>query len=718
MKTHFGPFVFDPSNQLLWRGGQEVPLPPRVVGVLGLLVARPGEVVSRQELIDAVWKDAFVSDTSLAEAISFLRQALGDDPQQPSYIQTVHRRGYRFLHPVNGGGVATAPDAAPRAARDPWAQLLPWAIAALLAAMTVTAVWRVAHPDAPVVLPVARFDVALPSGAALDSTAPAIAFSPSGARLAFSACDAGGRCQLFVRALDQLDAQPLAGTEGAAAPFFSPDESSIAFFADGKLKTIAIGGGAATTIADAPHAFGGAWLDDGSIVFASALAGGLQRVAAAGGAVRIAARIDPVAGELRHEAPESVPGTRAVLATAVLAPSLPLRARVVALSLDTGQRTVVADRASSPRFVAPNMLAFVRDGDLMAAAFDPSQLKLVGQPVVVAARVGETPSEYAVARVGAFAAAVAQDEAAPALAWAAKGAPIEPLPRALQNLAAPQPSRDGRRIAAVKSADEPGELWWADVERGTLSRLTFEGEHREPRWTSGGDAIVFASRVGGVFNLFTRGLDDSTAPRRLTTAPRHQLTGAVSEQGVVFFTDFDPTSGADLWSVPLAGGAPQAIVRTPFDEMAPALSPGGRWLAYQSNESNRWEVYVRLLSGAGAAVPISAGGGTSPVWSSDGATLYYAGRSAVMAASLAECATVVPGPGASRTDPACRDVAPSPPAEILRGAWIPRGASLDGRLLVEHARGRLTAADRIRVTLQWTRELQRLVPPAVVSSPK
>src|SRR5207247_10263921 len=97
VKTHFGPFVFDPSNQLLWRGSQEVPLPPRVVGVLGLLVARPGEVVSRQELIDSVWKDAFVSDTSLAEAISFLRQALGDDPQQPSYIQTVHRPGYRLL---------------------------------------------------------------------------------------------------------------------------------------------------------------------------------------------------------------------------------------------------------------------------------------------------------------------------------------------------------------------------------------------------------------------------------------------------------------------------------------------------------------------------------------------------------------------------------------------------------------------------------------------
>ena len=190
MKTHFGPFVFDPSNQLLWRAGQEVPLPPRVVGVLGLLVARPGEVVSRQELIDAVWKDAFVSDTSLAEAISFLRQALGDDPQQPSYIQTVHRRGYRFLHAVNGGVAADATTMAARAARDPWAQISPWAIAALLAAMAATAVWRVAHPDAPVAPPIARFDVALPAGWTLDAAAPAIAFSPSGARLAASACDA------------------------------------------------------------------------------------------------------------------------------------------------------------------------------------------------------------------------------------------------------------------------------------------------------------------------------------------------------------------------------------------------------------------------------------------------------------------------------------------------------------------------------------------------
>src|SRR5205814_1424093 len=331
------------------------------------------------------------------------------------------------------------------------------------------AVWRVAHPDAPLAPPIARFDVLLPGGATLDGSAPAIAFSPSGARLAAAACDAAGRCQLLVPALDRLEMHPPAATGGA--------------------------------------------------------------------------------------------------------PALPPRTRTVALSLDTGQRTIVVDRGASPRFVAPNTITFVRDGDLMAAAFDPSQLKIVGQPVVVAPRVGDAPSEYAVSRAGALATAVGQDEApAFALAWAARNEAVEPLPRALQNLAAPQPSLDGRRIAAVKSADEPAELWWADVERGTLSRVTFDGEHRDPRWAPGGDAIVFASRAGGVFNLFTRGLDDRSAPRRLTTSPHHQAPGGVSRDGLIVFVDFDPASGADLWSVPLAGGAPQPILRTPFDEEAPAIA--------------------------------------------------------------------------------------------------------------------------------------------------
>src|SRR5829696_3751277 len=173
MPTGFGPFAFDRQSRLLWRDGAEIALPPRVLGVLEVLIDRPGQVVARQDLLDGVWKDAFVTDTSLAEAVSFLRQALGDDPQAPRYIQTVHRRGYRFLAPVtpdrgltpDDAGRGRTPDDATRG-RTPdrhfavasqlralpatpeggkpsigW-QLLPWSVAVLSAALAAAAVWR------------------------------------------------------------------------------------------------------------------------------------------------------------------------------------------------------------------------------------------------------------------------------------------------------------------------------------------------------------------------------------------------------------------------------------------------------------------------------------------------------------------------------------------------------------------------------------------------
>jgi Tol biopolymer transport system component len=260
-------------------------------------------------------------------------------------------------------------------------------------------------------------------------------------------------------------------------------------------------------------------------------------------------------------------------------------------------------------------------------------------------------------------------------------------------------SADGRRIVAARPDGDRADLWWADVDRGTLGRLTFDGQQRDPRWDADGHGIAFAARARGTFNLFARSIDDNAAPRRITDHAHHQAAASVARDGRVLFTDFDPATGADIWSVGIAGGAAVPIVRTPFDEAAPALSPDGRRLAYQGNESNRWEVYVRPYPGGGAAVPISAGGGTSPVWSRDGRTLYYAGRDGVIAVSL------------------IADV-PATAVAIARGPWIPRGTAPDGRLLLERDRTRRTGVDRVGITLQWTRELQRVVQSAIVSSPK
>lgn len=267
----FGPFTFDSNSRLLKRDGIELPLPPRVLGVLEALLHRAGDVVPRQELIDSVWKDAFVTDTSLAEAVSVLRQTLGDDPQSPSYIQTLHRRGYRFVAPVaetappekvagtfsekvpatyfhptalntrgGGPGVEAGPS---RVEPSIAGQILPWSIATICFILAAVAVREAVKDREAAAAPVTRLTVAPAPGTRFDTRAPALALSPDASRAVWSGCDNSG-CRLFVRDSDRLDATTIAGTDDAAAPFFSPDGRWLGFFADGHLKKVALTGGA------------------------------------------------------------------------------------------------------------------------------------------------------------------------------------------------------------------------------------------------------------------------------------------------------------------------------------------------------------------------------------------------------------------------------------------------------------------------------------------
>jgi len=708
VKTSFGPFVFDRTRQLLVRDGQEVPLPPRVLGVLDVLVGRAGQIVSKQELIETVWKDAFVSDTSLSEAISFLRQALGDDPQQPRYIQTVHRRGYRFL--------ATSPEAIDVAPMSPtgtstndvWMSALPWAVAVVLFAVAVSALWRLSQPNDPVALPEARFDVEWPAGTMLDASGPAIATSADGSRIAFTACAPDG-CRIYARALGDTETRTVAGTLGGGQPFLSPDGTQLGFFAEGQLRKVAVSGGAPITIADVRQPRGAVWLDDGSIVVsasASGALGGLLRVTADGGSPRVAADVDTHAGEVALAWPDALPGGRVLIASAMTSPDDPSSSRIVAVSSMTGVRSTLIDHATFARFVPPSTLVFVQDGTLMGAAFDASQLKIAGQPVALGVRVGARAPQFAVSRVGTMIAVSHVPVDADALSWRLRDGGIERLLAPRTALTSVSLARDGRRLAGLTGEEPRADLWSADVERGTLSRLTFDGEHRSPVWSADGRTIVFASRVDGVFNLYARTLDSSDA-RRLATASRHQLPSSVSPDGRVAFTEYDPSTGEHVMTIPIGGGNSSPLVRSSFDDASAAFSPDGGWVVYQSNETTRWEVYARSSRHNGAAVPISAGGGVSPVWSADGRRILYAGPRGVMSVAVTACG--------SSDD--C-DLAPSRPAEIVRGRWLPKGEAPDGRLLLEAGPDRDVPSGPIRVTLQWPRELQRLVPRPVVSTPK
>jgi DNA-binding winged helix-turn-helix (wHTH) protein len=417
----FGPFTFDAANGLLRRAGSEVPLPPRVLGVLAYLLARPGQVVARQDLIDAIWKDAFVTDTSLAEAVSSLRQALGDDPQQPVYIQTLHRRGYRFVAPLSAAPQAAprAVDALPPAARAAetlpvvpsiGASLLPWSLAAILAALAAAAIWRLEYADPRPEPPAARFVVDLPAGSRLDGNDQSLAIAADGSRLAWSAClPEQARCGIWTRALDDLDAAFVDGTEGGRTPFLAPDTRRIGFFAGGKLLTISLAGGTPIAIADAAEAGGASWGRDGRIVFAGTPSAGLAIVGENGGRVEPLTEIDAAAGEAAHRLPYHLPESDAIVFTITTTGG----ASHAAVVDGGGARRTLLDDARAARVAAPGLLLFTRGTELVGVSWDDRLRAIAGAPAPLAADVGE----FALSASGTLAVA-RQNRMLVALQWA------------------------------------------------------------------------------------------------------------------------------------------------------------------------------------------------------------------------------------------------------------------------------------------------------------
>ena len=712
-RLRFGPFVFDPASGVLEREGVELPLPPRVLTVLEVLLRRAGDVVSRQELIDKAWKDAFVTDTSLAEAVSVLRQALGDDPQNPSYIQTLHRRGYRFVAPVvetspaPAAEPATTADSATVSPSIAW-QLLPWSAAAICALVAAAAVWYAVTDRGDPVPPVTRFAVAPPDGTRFDARAPALALSPDAARAALSACDASG-CRLYVRSADRIDPVAIPGTEDAAAPFFSPDGRSVGFFAGGHLKKVALAGGAPITLADAADALGAVWTPRGEIVFAGG-GPGLRSIPAGGGDASVLTT-PAVKGEIRHAWPAVDPAGELLLFTVTDTPGVHGAGRLAVLRLGVrgGPWTPLVSGGRGA-FAASDVLVFSTRSELLAAAFDARRTAVTGTPQLVSSGLAHHDgiAQFAASHAGAVMTLGAEPEAERPRVfwWAGPEAPADPRGsrevdaapgRVLDQLSL---APDGRRVAGVDPSDAARpDVWIADLERGTASRLTHGRASAAPVWSADGANVFYASSGGGEFSIDFRDAEAARPPRRLHRAAGHAIPASASPDGTrLAFLSQDPATGTDIWVVPIAGGAPEPLVRTPFEELGPSFSPDGRLLAYQSNEAGRWEIYVRRLADS-RRVTVSADGGTHPFWDASG-TLYFRSRGRLMRATIS-----ADGQAPGRPE-ACVD---------FPGA-VPIAAVPTGRVLFQ----RLPAppAGAAVVTLQWIREARRLLGPTSTEMPR
>jgi Tol biopolymer transport system component len=536
--------------------------------------------------------------------------------------------------PGSGESVARAPAvlAAPR-----WARVLPWAVAALafIAAGTTLLWWAPWRP-----LPAAaavRLEAMLGADASLVTTivpgtpgGAAAVVSPDGEQLVFVAQPhAGSAPRLYVRRLDQLTATPLAGTEGAAGPFFSPDGQWIGFFGGGKLKKIAVTGGAPVTLADAPSARGGSWAADGTIIFTPTSGiTGLWRVSAAGGTPE--RLTTPAQGEAVHRWPQVLPGGRAVLYTANAGTANFTNAWLAVQPLPTGTPHIVQRSGFYGRYLPSGHLTWVRDGTLFAAPFDLATLAVTGPAVSMVSGVVSSTNfggaQVEVSRTGTLVYLPGGENASAApLDWLTRDGKTTPLRATPANWNGVQIAPDGRRLAFWLADAANTDLWTYDVAREAPTRLTFDsGINRNPVWTPDGRRLVYgSSRRGAAQNLYWQRADGSGDATRLTTSPNQQFPGSWHPSGrLLAFYETRP-QGTDLLILPVEGdeasgwkpGTPTVFLSGQFAEQQPRFSPDGRLLAYQSNESGAFEIYVRPFPGPGGKWQISTGGGTNAVWS-------------------------------------------------------------------------------------------------------
>ena len=458
--------------------------------------------------------------------------------------------------------------------------------------------------------------------------APYLALSPDGTRLAFVPTPIGGRALLWIRHLDALEAQPLTGTDGATFPFWSPDSRMLAFFADGKLKAIDPNGGAPYIICDAPDARGGAWGRDGLIVFAPQLLGPLYRVAASGGGQpEVMTTLDASRQEVSHRLPSFLPDGRHFLF--LVQSGKPENSTVHIGSVDSNEIQSLDLRASRTAYVAPGYLLFVRSQSLTAQPFDLSRLRLSGEPVSLGQQVALRTGVYGDWRSLADNGTLVSWSGAAGftdLTWfSRKGESLGTLGGRGEHLSLDL-SPDEKRVAVelVDPVPGTGDIWVIDLASGLRSRLTSDPAWDfSPWWSPDGTRILFGS-IRATFSLYqtlTAGI--LTEESVLKSADALGPTGWSSDNRFIVFQNM---SKYKVGMLPLTGErTPKLALNSRFVESSGSLSPDGRWLAYTSNESGNWDIYVQPFPALDRKWRISPDGGSSPRWRRDGKELFYVG---------------------------------------------------------------------------------------------
>jgi Tol biopolymer transport system component len=564
-------------------------------------------------------------------------------------------------------------------------------------------IWNL-KPAPPPIRPVTRSVITLPPGDRLPrADEPFIALSPDGTQLAYVATR-GSTQQIYLRAMDSFEARPIAGTEGATSPFFSPDGQSLGFLASGKLKKVSVAGGAATTLGDAGLLRGASWGSAGMIAFAPTNASPLQEVPDAGGASEPLTHFKK--GESSHRWPYFLPGGKAVL---FASGPQGTDGQLAVQAVKSGERKNLVQGAMQPRYAPSGHLLYVQSGTLVAAPFDAERMAVTGAAVPMVENVLQSAvtgaAQYSTSVTGSLVYVSGKVDAEQRnLVLVSRAGKEQLLAVPVNNYERPNLSPDENKVA-VNIQEQGSQIWTYDLMRGTLTRLTFEGGlNITPLWTRDGERIAYCSNREGPLRIFWQRADGSGGAEKLTGSDYTRVPISWSGDGqVLAFDEISPTTGYDIWVLNLKDHKEQPFLRTRFYEASPMFSPDGRWIAYVSDESGRYEIYVQPYPGPGGKWQVSTDGGTEPHWTMNGRELVYRNGDKVIVVGVATQPTFSTG------KPRILFEGPYVSPAINTRTW---DASLDGQrfVMLKPVRQEQAPPTQINVVLNWFEELKQKVP--------
>jgi Tol biopolymer transport system component/tRNA A-37 threonylcarbamoyl transferase component Bud32 len=535
-------------------------------------------------------------------------------------------------------GIAAATGTPPATRRR---RLVPWAggllALGLAVALGVWAVWP--RPSVP--SPPTRLTFSPPSEIRLldlDAGTQQLSLAPDGRRVAFVGASTRGT-NIYVREVGEIESRAVPDTDGPLTLFFSPDGRWLGFAQGSRLMKLPIGGGPAEAICDIPgeagspgsadRVRGASWGSDGTIVFSPGPYLGLWRVPAEGGRARPLTTPNPQKSESSHRWPQVLPGGRSALFTISPLSTFGRDARIGVVSLDTGQYRVILEGTGFARYVSTGHILYAKLGSVLAVPFDVRRLAVTGRPVPVLSDVrmwvwGHLYAELDVSATGALVYVPGGPRLVErSLYWVDREGRVEPLSPRRRSCLSPRLSPDGRRLALTVETDlENEEVWVLDLERDAWGRVSAQSRSRQAVWSPDGRRLAFTIMAASADRVVTAATDGGGPPELVTETPLGLDEWSPGDR--LIFSQQNPGRGLDIGLQPVgAGSSPTYLLANTYNECSAALSPDGRWMAYASDETGEYEVYVQRFPALGEKHRVSTHGGVQPRWSRDGRELFY-----------------------------------------------------------------------------------------------